>query len=534
MDQLLTSQTTQSTLPAFSSHLVADTGISMGDEGKGRIVCELIEDIQSIANDPSAVEMILKVNGGANSGHTAAGIKLNLIPSGIHYSTVSHLALGAGVVADPCKLLWELSVLKHKGFDVAPRLKIDERTMVSDFSHRILDLAWENYRANVLQQPPRGSTGRGITPAFSDEVNQWALFFHVFKGPKDSFVRRLRARLNRTAQTVRYVCHVCEKSWFDFFETLSSQERSAHFDAIEEGAVTDEAFNFKRFAKKDPFEFNEEALIEHYWSAGQKLVPNITDIRQLVLAALHKNRFIIGEFGQSFWLDKRQGFLPNVTASHTYTPEFFQSAGIPLQPIHTVACCKAYDTKVGTHHFLTEIEDSHPLAAHLKKLEFGTSTGRQRMVGWFDAVEKAGALRHGGFEDLAINKLDALTYTGNWQAPLPLRVCVAYQDSNNNRYTDIPRNEALHKDLIPIYQELPGWSQSIEGVRSFQDLPINAQRYIAFTMDTILKNAYPEGLPSKLPQIRYIGVGPNPQEIIKDVPETQELIKNFLPEVIYS
>ena len=104
-----------------------------------------------------------------------------------------------------------------------------------------------------------------------------------------------------------------------------------------------------------------------------------------------------------------------MTASHTYTPEFFNSAGIPCQPIHTFGVAKAYDTKVGTHTFITRMDDEHPLCQHLKKLEFGTSTGRQRMVGWFDAVEKGDTLRYGGFQDLMINKIDALGALPDWK-----------------------------------------------------------------------------------------------------------------------
>ena len=110
------------------------------------------------------------------------------------------------------------------------------------------------------------------------------------------------------------------------------------------------------------------------------------------------------KFGQAYWLDKRHGFAPNVTASHTFTPEFFQSAGIPTQLIHNVGCCKAYDTKVGTHAFISEMERTS-LSARLRRIEYGATTGRQRMVGWYDA-EKGDALRYGGYQDLVLNKLD--------------------------------------------------------------------------------------------------------------------------------
>jgi len=145
-------------------------------------------------------------------------------------------------------------------------------------------------------------------------------------------------------------------------------------------------FDFVRFKGTAPFTLNLDVLTEVYWQAGSTLAKNIGEVRELILREVRAGHTIIGEFGQAYWLDKRHGFSPNVTASHTYTPEFFESAGIPVQAIHTFGVAKAYDTKVGTHTFLTEMDDAHPLAQKLKQIEFGTSTGRQRMVGWFDAV----------------------------------------------------------------------------------------------------------------------------------------------------
>ena len=127
-------------LTPFCSRIIADTGISMGDEGKGRLISEVVEELRS-APGGKPVSVVLKVNGGANSGHTAGGIKLNLLPAGIIESTVTHLAIGSGVVADPRKFWWEIKPLEKKGFKVVERLAIDERTLVSDLTHRLLDLA---------------------------------------------------------------------------------------------------------------------------------------------------------------------------------------------------------------------------------------------------------------------------------------------------------------------------------------------------------------------------------------------------------
>ena len=509
-------------LPSFSSQLIADVGISLGDEGKGRLIPEIAHEL---ARSPHPVSVVLKVNGGANSGHTAAGIKLNLLPSGVVEKDIAHLAIGSGVVADPRKVHWEARPLEARGFQVYSRLLVDERTLVSDLTHRLLDLAWEDYRVHVLAEEPRGSTGRGITPAYQDEVGQWQITYADFLGSRGEFARKLAQRADRALRTIQHVCRVSPERFAEFFNRLTAAEQRANAEAIEGGIFPREEFDFTRFAGTAPFSLNIETLVAVYWDAGQALARHIGEVRELILNETAAGRSVIGEFGQAYWLDKRHGFSPNVTASHTYTPEFFESAGIPVQPIHTFGVAKAYDTKVGTHTFLTEMDPQHPLTDILKKLEFGTSTGRQRMVGWFDAVEKGDALRYGGFQDLMINKADALTHSGAWSGDL--LIAVAYEDASGRRYQHVPRNEAIRRTLRPVYTRHPGWSTDISQVRSFGDLPKNAQRYVAAMMRSILEVAYGERAPSSaapLPNLRYLGVGPNPSQIIKDVPATSDLI----------
>ncbi len=507
----------------FSSQLIADVGISFGDEGKGRLIPEVAEELR----DTSApVSVVLKVNGGANSGHTAGGIKLNLLPAGVVVREAGHLCIGSGVVADPRKIWWETRPLEKKGYSVLPRLLIDERTLVSDLTHRLLDLAWEDYRVNVLAEEPRGSTGRGITPSYLDEVGQWQITYSDFLAGPNYFARKLAARADRACRTIQHVCQVSEASWAGFFDKLTAAEQRANGEAIELGVFSKDEFDFTRFRGAAPFTLNLEALTAAYWNAGTALAANIGEVRELILGELKAGRTIIGEFGQAYWLDKRHGFSPNVTASHTFTPEFFESAGVPVQRIHTFGVAKAYDTKVGTHTFITRMDDAHPLAARLKQIEFGTSTGRQRMVGWYDAVEKGDALRYGGFQDVMINKLDALTHSGDWNGDL--QICVAYESADGRRYTHVPRNEAVRKTLRPVYVSCPGWDEDVAQVRQFADLPVNAQRYVGMMMKALLDVAYADGArpaPSKLPNLRYLGVGPNPSQIIKDVPPTKQLIK---------
>ena len=508
-------------LPPFSSRLIADVGISLGDEGKGRLIPEVVREL---AGSASAVSVVLKVNGGANSGHTAGGIKLNLLPAGVVEREVAHLAIGAGVVADPRKFWWEAAPLERRGHAVLSRLLIDERTLVSDFTHRLLDLAWEDYRVKVLAEEARGSTGRGITPAYLDEVGQWQITYADFLAGPNFFARKLAQRADRALRVIQHVCRVSPETFAGFFDLLTAAERRANAAAIELGVFTAEEFDFTVFRGPAPFTLNLEKLTATYWVAGTRLAKNIGEVRELVLRELRAGHTIIGEFGQAYWLDKRAGFAPNVTASHTYTPEFFQSAGIPVQAIHTVGCCKAYDTKVGTHVFLTKMPEEHPLQRALAKLEFGTSTGRQRMVGWSDLVEKADALRYGGYDDIVLNKLDALSPHGEWKGG-DLLVCTGYRDAAGKVVSGVPRNDAVRRTLQPIYATLPGWTADITKVRSYAQLPDEARRYVAFTMAEIVRLASRGGSLPTLPNLRYIGVGPDPDQIISDVPATADLIK---------
>ncbi len=513
-------------LQPFTSKLIADVGISMGDEGKGRLIAEIAEELRETTGNPTPVGAVIKVNGGANSGHTAAGLKLNLLPAGVAEAEIRTLGIASGVVADPRKFWWEIRPLEANGYPILSRLIIDERTMVSDLTHRLLDLAWEHYRVLVLKEEARGSTARGITPAYQDETGQWQIYFNDFLGPKDLFVRKMRGRIDRALKIIRYVCAVDEGAWTAGFDRLTESEMRANAEGIRMGTFEEEEFDFTRFRRPEPFTLNEDELIDVYWQAGYALGDRIQDLREILLDNLRQEKWIIGEFGQSFWLDKRHGFSPNVTASHTFTPEFFLSSGIPNQPIHTFGVAKAYDTKVGTHTFLTKMEDDQPLTNLLKKLEYGTSTGRQRMVGWFDAVEKGDTLRYGGFQDLMINKLDALSHRDGWTGEL--RICVAYEDDQGRRYHRVPRRDSLRGQLKPVFQFYPGWKEDISGVRLFADLPEAAKGYFAGMIRSIIACAYhDEPWPPELPNVRYLGVGPDPSQIIKDIPPTPELLADF-------
>ncbi|MFW5883152.1 MAG: adenylosuccinate synthetase, partial [Verrucomicrobiota bacterium] len=439
---------------------------------------------------------------------------------------VRWLALGSGVVADPRKLLWEARPLEARGFKVIERLLLDERLMLSDLTHRLLDLACEHYRAEVLGEPIRGTTGRGITPAFLEENGQWQLYYASFREDKDAFAKKLRERADRALRCIEHVYRVDAAAFGGLFDRLTEAETRANAESIEAGIFPREEFDFGRFRGSAGVSLDLDALIDAYWECGQVLRGQVADLREELLRLLREGKSVIGEFGQAYWLDKRRGYPPNLTASHTFTPEIFESAGIPLQPVHAIGVCKAYDTKVGTHLFLTEMPQNDAVGDFLRRVEYGTSTGRQRMVGWFDAVEKGDALRFGGFQDLVINKLDALTQQPDW--PGSLKICTHYTDADGQRFPGVPRDDAIRARLRPHYIETPGWAEDISPVRRFAELPANARRYIALMLKSICDVASRWGeYPLEIPNIRYIGVGPDPSQIIRDIPPSEELLQTL-------
>lgn len=509
----------------FKSYLLTDTGISLGDEGKGRLIYELYNELKS------ELQLVVKINGGANSGHTINGHKLNLLPSSIVIPEIPHNALGSGVVADPRKILWEIAYLEYNGFNVYNRLLIDEKCQVSDLCHRLLDIAWESYRVKVLGEPARGTTSRGISPSYSDETSQWQIFYNEFLGNQNDFNRKFTFRCKRALAILKNVSQLSPEEWYQSFETLTKAESNAHKLLLDNNILSSSELDFSQFLSDKPFELDLDLLSKTYWEAGQKIRSCITDIREIVLSTISKKKYVLGEFGQSYWLDKRQGFSPNVSASHTFTPEFFQSCGIPIQPIHNIGVMKAYDTGVGSHYFPTEFPNDCPLGNFLRTLEFGTTTGRQRSVGWLDIPTKAAVIRYGGVDDLMINKLDVLST----KELTHLKLCIAYKDPKTNEIVNfVPRNYKYRRTLLPVFIELPTWSEDISECRSFSNLPLNAQIYVSAIIYYMFKLASLNSDISNFPNIKYLGVGPNPNQIIKDSPPSIDLVKLFQTKYLHA
>ena len=173
-----------------------------------------------------------------------------MLPSGVGNPKVKKLIIASGVVADPRKFLWEAIPLEEKGISVFSRLQIDQKTQLSDITHRLLDLAWENYRTNILGMQKRGSTGRGISPAYCDETGQWQIFYQAFNEKREFFQDSLKGRVNRAMNTIKHVCQISEEEWHEFFEELSNAEK-ANSDAIEKELFDNDEFDFSLFKGKD-------------------------------------------------------------------------------------------------------------------------------------------------------------------------------------------------------------------------------------------------------------------------------------------
>ena len=229
---------------------------------------------------------------------------------------------------------WESIYAESYGHAVLSRLVIDNRCLVSDLTHRLLDLAWEDFRVAQMKQTPRGSTGRGITPAYLDEVGQFQIYYADFLGPKDEFFDKIAWRTERTMRTIQHVCRVNEATWFEFFKRLSDAETKAHKSLIESGKLSESDFDFAEFIPEDkiPFTLDANKLASVYWEAGQQLRETISDVRELILKAKDEGKFVIGEFGQAIGSIKDTD-LPRMSPPPIPLPQNFfnQQAFLPNQ-----------------------------------------------------------------------------------------------------------------------------------------------------------------------------------------------------------
>ena len=392
-------------------------GTQWGDEGKGKIV-DLLTD---------QAKVVVRFQGGHNAGHTLVidGEKtvLHLIPSGILREGVSCL-IGNGVVLAPDALLTEMAELEEKGVPVRERLKISSACPLILPYHVALDLAREKARGAAKI----GTTGRGIGPAYEDKVARRGLRLgDLFD--QNIFAERLR-------------------------EVLEYHN-----------------FMLTQYYGQDACDYGETLALAESWV--DELAPLVTD----VTGQLHDNREagnnILFEGAQGSLLDIDHGTYPYVTSSNTTAGGTATGSGFgPLFLDYVLGITKAYTTRVGSGPFPTELfcETGKHLAE--KGHEFGATTGRPRRCGWFDAVAVRQAARINSISGLCLTKLDVLDGLEH------VHICTSYRDANG-AVAEAPVSADDYAQLEPVYEVLPGWSESTVGAKQVEDLPMNARKYIA-------------------------------------------------------
>jgi adenylosuccinate synthase len=409
--------------------VIAVVGAQWGDEGKGRVVDYLATD----------ADLVIRYGGGNNAGHTVVNphghFKLHLIPSGIFYPATRNL-LGGGVVINPPALVRELDGLAAAGFDCA-NFFISERAHLVMPYHVLLDQLEERERGLAKL----GTTSRGIGPAYVDKVARRGIRVIDLMEPDD-----FRARLIVALARVRRIV---------------TGYYGAGGDDDELQAAIDEATD-------------EAQIATEYLAAAERLRPHVVDGQALVDAALLAGQRILLEGQLGTMRDIDWGTYPYVTSSSPIPGGASIGAGLPAVAIDKViGVAKAYTTAVGAGPLPTELLDAEGEALRERGVEFGTSTGRPRRCGWYDAVAVRFSVRLAGYSSIALTKLDVLDGSER------IRVCVAYRDPETDReWTTVPASTSVYQRLEPVYQELAGWMTDTTGCREFSQLPAPARAYV--------------------------------------------------------
>ena len=404
--------------------VIAVVGAQWGDEGKGRVVDYLAE----------SADLVVRYGGGNNAGHTVVNphghFKLHLIPSGIFHERTRNL-LGNGVVINPPALVTELDALVAAGFDCDNLLISDRAHLVMPY-HTLLDQLDERDRgAGKI-----GTTSRGIGPAYVDKVARRGIRVVDLMEPGV-----FRARLAATLPRIRRMA--------------DGYADAGMADAIAE--ATDEA-----------------AIADAYLSAGERLRRHVVDGQQVVDEALERGERILLEGQLGTMRDIDWGIYPYVTSSSPIPGGASLGAGLPAVRIDRVmGVAKAYTTAVGAGPLPTELEDADGQALRERGAEYGTSTGRPRRCGWYDAVAVRFSVRLAGYSSIALTKLDVLDGFDS------LLVARAYRDPVDGReWTTVPASTSVYERLEPVYEELAGWRTDTTASRSWDELPAAAQRYV--------------------------------------------------------
>ncbi|CAN5607227.1 adenylosuccinate synthase [soil metagenome] len=390
-------------------------GVQWGDEGKGKAT-DLLGD---------RTDVVVKFNGGNNAGHTVVigdeKYALHLLPSGILSPGVTPV-IGNGVVVDLEVLFAELEALNSRGLDTS-RLKISANAHVITQYHRTLDKVTERF----LGKRMIGTTGRGIGPAYADKIN----------------------RVGIRMQDI-------------FDENILRQKVEGALD--QKNHLLVKVFNRRAIAVDE--------IVDDLLSYADRLRSMVCDTSLLLNDALDAGEVVVFEGGQATMLDIDHGTYPFVTSSSATAGGAATGAGVgPNRLDRIVGIVKAYTTRVGSGPFPTELFDEQGEWLRSRGFEFGTTTGRPRRVGWYDAPITRYATRINGITDLVLTKLDILT--GLHEIP----VCVAY-DVEGTRFNEVPVNQSDFHHAAPILEFFPGWKDDISGARTFEDLPRAAQDYV--------------------------------------------------------
>ena len=416
-------------------------GTQWGDEGKGKII-----DIIA-----SRADVVVRSQGGNNAGHTVVNdgqtYKLHLIPSGILYKNTACL-IGAGVVLDPKDFLSEIDDLSSRGISF-DNLKIDPRAHVVMPWHITLDGLSEKFRGNS----DIGTTKRGIGPCYMDKYERCGIRVYDLVHP-EVFAEKVR---------------------------MTGKLKNKIITEVYGG---------------EPHDI--EAIIKEYTEYGKRLAKYVDDVSVIVYEAAKANKTIMFEGAQATLLDIDFGTYPYVTSSHPLSAGVCVGTGVgPMIISNIIGVAKAYTTRVGKGPFPTELNDEIGETIRNKGSEFGTTTGRPRRTGWFDAVIVRHSVRVNGLSSLAINKLDTLGGIGD------LKVCVAYKKPDGTVIENFPAALEELADCVPVYETLKGFDDDVSSCRSFDELPEACKKYIERLEE--LCDCH----------ISMVGVGPDREQIIE-------------------
>ncbi|MBD2164779.1 adenylosuccinate synthase [Calothrix membranacea FACHB-236] len=392
-------------------------GAQWGDEGKGKIT-----DLLSRSAD-----VVVRYQGGVNAGHTIVvqgqTFKLHLIPSGILYPDTECI-IGCGTVIDPKVLIAELDQLENLNISTN-NLLISETAHVTMPYHRLIDQASEERRGSHKI----GTTGRGIGPTYADKSERTGIRVLDLMDPEG-----LRDQLE---WTINY-----------------------------KNAILEKLYNLPPL--------NPEEVIQEYLGYAERLRPYVVDSSLKIYDAILKRRNILFEGAQGTLLDLDHGTYPYVTSSNPVAGGACVGTGLgPTMIDRVIGVSKAYTTRVGEGPFPTELQGELGELLCDRGAEFGTTTGRKRRCGWFDAVIGRYAVRINGMDCIAITKLDVLDELEE------INVCIAYE-IDGERCEHFPTSARQFARCRPIYKTLPGWKVSTSNCRTLEDLPQQALDYLKF------------------------------------------------------